>query len=68
MDMGNINDASFSILDNTILEEMVLKPKPKPNLKQNHNIVISSEEKIRIQKSIEESDINLSIDLFSTKN
>ena len=68
MDMGNINDASFSILDNTILEEMVQKPKPKPNLKQNRNIVISSEEKLRIQKSIEESDINLSIDLFTNKN
>jgi len=67
MDIGNINDVSFSILDNTILEEIVQKPKSNTQTKQNRNI-ISSEEKLRIQKSIEESDINLSIDLFSTKN
>jgi len=68
MDIGNINDVSFSILDNTILEEIVQKPKSNTQTKQNRNIIISSEEKLRIQKSIEESDINLSIDLFSTKN
>ena len=66
--MGNINDASFSILDNTILEEIVQKPKSITHTKPNRNIVISSEEKLRIQKSIEESDINLSIDLFTNKN
>jgi hypothetical protein len=68
MDMGNINDVSFSIIDDTISKDFVQNIKPNPKQKPNRNIIISFEEKLRIQKSIEESDINLSIDLFATKN
>lgn len=64
MDMGNINDVSFSILDNTLLKEIIQKPITKKIL----NTYISSEEKLKIQKYIEKSDINLFADLFSTKN
>ena len=64
MDMGNINDVSFSILDNTLLKEIIQKPITKKIL----NPYISSEEKLKIQKYIEKSDINLLADLFITKN
>ena len=62
--MGNINDVSFSILDNTLLKEIIQKPITKKIL----NPYISSEEKLKIQKYIEKSDINLLADLFITKN